>query len=64
VIGLIDNLLRPVLIGRDTKMPDYIILLATLGGLSIFGISGFVIGPIIAALFLSVWVMFQEEHLA
>ncbi len=64
VIGLIDNLLRPLLIGRDTKMPDYIILLATLGGLSTFGISGFVIGPIIAALFLSVWVMFQEEHLA
>ncbi len=64
VIGLIDNLLRPLLVGRDTKMPDYIILLSTLGGLSLFGISGFVIGPIIAALFLSVWVMFQEEHLA
>jgi len=64
VIGLIDNLLRPVLIGRDTKMPDYVILLSTLGGLSAFGISGFVIGPIIAALFLSVWAMFQEEHLA
>jgi predicted PurR-regulated permease PerM len=62
VIGLIDNLLRPLLVGRDTKMPDYIILLSTLGGLSIFGISGFVIGPIIAALFLSVWDMFQEEH--
>ncbi|MDP6675837.1 MAG: AI-2E family transporter [Gammaproteobacteria bacterium] len=64
VIGLIDNLLRPLLVGRDTKMPDYIILLSTLGGLSIFGISGFVIGPIIAALFLSVWAMFQDEHLA
>ena len=64
VIGLIDNLLRPLLIGRDTKMPDYVILLSTLGGLSVFGISGFVIGPIVAALFLSVWVMFQEEHLA
>jgi predicted PurR-regulated permease PerM len=63
VIGLIDNLLRPMLVGRDTKMPDYIILLSTLGGLSAFGISGFVIGPIIAALFLAVWVMFQEEHL-
>ncbi len=64
VIGLIDNLLRPLLVGRDTKMPDYIILLSTLGGLSLFGISGFVIGPIIAALFLAVWVMFEEEHLA
>ena len=63
VIGLIDNILRPLLVGRDTKLPDYIILLSTLGGLTLFGISGFVIGPIIAALFLSVWVMFQEEHL-
>ncbi|MDH3978776.1 MAG: AI-2E family transporter, partial [Gammaproteobacteria bacterium] len=63
VIGLIDNILRPILIGRDTKMPDYIILLSTLGGLSVFGVSGFVIGPIVAALFLSVWVMFQAEHL-
>jgi len=62
VIGLLDNLLRPLLIGRDTKMPDYIILLSTLGGLSLFGISGFVIGPIIAALFLAVWVMFEQEY--
>jgi predicted PurR-regulated permease PerM len=61
VIGLTDNILRPMLIGRDTKMPDYLILLATLGGLSLFGISGFVIGPITAALFLAVWVMFAEE---
>jgi len=63
VIGLIDNILRPMLVGRDTKMPDYIILLSTLGGLSAFGISGFVIGPIIASLFLAVWVMFEKEHL-
>ena len=64
VIGLVDNILRPILVGRDTKMPDYIVLLSTLGGLGVFGISGFVIGPIIAALFLSVWVMFEDEHLA
>ncbi len=64
VIGLIDNILRPLLVGRDTKMPDYIILLSTLGGLAVFGISGFVIGPVIASLFLAVWVMFEEEHLA
>ncbi|MFQ5634962.1 MAG: AI-2E family transporter, partial [Gammaproteobacteria bacterium] len=62
VIGLLDNLLRPLLIGRDAKMPDYVILLSTLGGLSLFGISGFVIGPILAALFLSVWTMFEKEH--
>jgi len=62
VIGLVDNVLRPILVGRDTKMPDWLILLATLGGLTVFGISGFVIGPIIAAMFLSTWVMFGEFY--
>jgi predicted PurR-regulated permease PerM len=62
VIGLVDNLLRPVLIGRDTSMPDYLVLLSTLGGLTVFGLSGFVIGPVIAALFLTVWDMFAREH--
>lgn len=62
IIGLIDNVLRPILIGRDTRMPDYLILLSTLGGLSVFGPSGFVIGPIVAALFLTIWVMFAKEH--
>jgi len=62
VIGLVDNLLRPLLVGRDTRMPDYLILLSTLGGLTAFGISGFVIGPIIAAFFLSVWEMAEQEY--
>ena len=62
VIGLVDNVLRPILVGRDTKMPDYLVLLATLGGLSVFGVSGFVIGPVIAAFFLVVWEMFAQEH--
>ena len=62
IIGLVDNLLRPVLVGRDTEMPDYLILLSTLGGLTVFGISGFVIGPVIAALFLAVWEMFMKEY--
>ena len=62
VIGMVDNLLRPMLVGRDTKMPDYVILLSTLGGLTTFGISGFVIGPVIAALFIVVWDMFAGEH--
>lgn len=61
VIGLVDNILRPLLVGRDTEMPDYIILLSTLGGLTAYGLSGFVIGPVIAALFLSTWDMFVEE---
>lgn len=60
VIGLIDNFLRPVLVGRDTKMPDYLILISTLGGLELFGITGVVLGPVIAALFLTVWEMFQD----
>jgi predicted PurR-regulated permease PerM len=61
VIGLIDNLLRPILVGRDTKMPDYLILLSTLGGITAFGLSGFVIGPILAALCLAGWEMFAED---
>jgi predicted PurR-regulated permease PerM len=62
VIGLVDNVLRPLLVGRDIEMPDYLVLLATLGGLSVFGVSGFVIGPVIAAFFLVVWEMFAQEH--
>jgi predicted PurR-regulated permease PerM len=55
VIGLVDNLLRPILIGKDTKLPDYVVLLSTLGGLAVFGLNGFVIGPAIAAMFMAVW---------
>jgi len=61
VIGLADNILRPRLVGQDTKMPDYLILISTLGGISWFGLSGFVIGPIIAALFITVWQMVGKE---
>ena len=61
VIGLSDNLLRPVLVGRDTKLPDYIVLLSTLGGLAMFGINGFVMGPLVAALFMSFWGIFIRE---
>jgi predicted PurR-regulated permease PerM len=61
VIGLVDNVLRPILVGRDTKMPDYLVLLSTLGGLTLFGLNGFVIGPLIAALFLAFWDIFMRE---
>jgi predicted PurR-regulated permease PerM len=61
VIGSVDNVLRPILVGRDTRMADYLILLATLGGLAGFGLAGIVIGPIIAAFFLSVWHMAEQE---
>ncbi|UCC74490.1 MAG: AI-2E family transporter [Gemmatimonadota bacterium] len=55
VVGTVDNLLRPWLVGKDTKMPDLLILLGTLGGLVLFGAVGIVIGPIIAALFVTIW---------
>lgn len=55
VIGGIDNLLRPVLVGGDTQMPDVLILISTLGGLTMYGISGLIIGPVIAGLFVTVW---------
>lgn len=61
VIGLVDNFLRPILVGRDTRMPDYIVLTSTLGGLVLFGAHGFVIGPIIAALFMVCWGIFIQE---
>ena len=60
VIGLVDNVMRPILVGKDTKMPDYMILISTLGGLAVFGLNGFVIGPLIAALFMSSWALFAE----
>lgn len=60
VIGLIDNVLRPVLVGKETRMPDYLVLIATLGGLAVFGLNGFVIGPVIAAMFISAWEIFSE----
>ena len=61
VIGLVDNILRPILVGRDTKLPDYIVLLSTLGGIGMFGLSGFVIGPMIAVLFNAFWGIFMRE---
>ena len=55
VIGLVDNLLRPYLVGKDTALPDYVVLISTLGGIATFGLNGVVIGPLIAAMFLAVW---------
>lgn len=55
VVGLVDNFLRPRLVGRDTKMHDLLVLLSTFGGLAMFGLVGFIIGPIVAALFLTAW---------
>ncbi|WP_201451561.1 AI-2E family transporter [Hydrogenophaga sp. BPS33] len=55
VIGLVDNVLRPLLVGKDTGMPDYLVLISTVGGIAVMGINGFVVGPVIAAMFVAVW---------
>ena len=55
VIGLVDNMLRPLLVGKDTRMPDYVVMITTLGGMAVMGINGFVLGPAIAAMFFAVW---------
>lgn len=55
VIGMVDNVIRPILVGRETRIPDYLVLIATLGGLQFFGFHGIVIGPVIAAMFIAVW---------
>jgi predicted PurR-regulated permease PerM len=64
VIGSVDNILRPILVGKDTKLPDYVVLISTLGGLAVFGAHGFVIGPVIAALFVAVWEIFTASRVA
>lgn len=55
VVGSVDNVLRPRLVGSDAKMSDLMILLSTLGGISLFGAAGFVLGPIVAAVFVTLW---------
>lgn len=61
-IGLVDNVLRPILVGRDTQLPDYLVLITTLGGIAVFGVNGFVIGPVIAAMFLVAWRLFSAAR--
>ncbi len=61
IISMVDNVLRPLLVGRDTGVPDWIVLLVSFGGIALFGLSGIVIGPIVAALFLTVWEQFARE---
>jgi predicted PurR-regulated permease PerM len=63
VIGMVDNVLRPVLVGKDTRMPDYVVLVSTLGGISVMGINGFIVGPVIAAMFIAAWQIFTEQRL-
>lgn len=60
IIGSVDNLLRPILVGRETRIPDYVVLITTLGGIELFGFNGIVIGPVIAALFIATWDIFTQ----
>lgn len=62
VISLIDNFLRPPLVGKSTRLPDYLVLLSTVGGLTLVGVNGFVIGPLIAALFVAVWSLYMQDR--
>ncbi len=60
LVSSIDNVLRPTLVGRDTKMHELLIFFGTFGGISLFGIAGFIVGPVIAALFITVWEIYGE----
>lgn len=62
IISSADNVLRPILVGRDTGIPDWIILVTTLGGISFLGFSGIVLGPLVAGLFLASWSILQEHR--
>lgn len=62
VVGSVDNVLRPRLVGRDTKMHDLVILFSTLGGILVFGPIGFIIGPILAGLFVTSWEIFAVAY--
>lgn len=55
VIGLVDNVLRPLLVGKDTRMPGYVVMITTFGGIAVFGINGLILGPAIGAMFIAVW---------
>lgn len=63
VIGLADNILRPMLVGRDTGIPDWLVLVTTLGGIELVGLSGIVVGPLAGALFITGWRILTEQRL-
>jgi predicted PurR-regulated permease PerM len=61
VISLVDNIVRPRLVGQAIRMPDYVVLVSTLGGIATFGMQGFITGPVVAAMFLAVWATFPAK---
>lgn len=60
VVGGADNVLRPVLVGKETQVHELLVLLSTLGGMMLFGLSGLLLGPVLAVLFLTVWDIYGE----
>jgi predicted PurR-regulated permease PerM len=60
VAGNLDNVLRPRLVGKDTEMHDLFVLFGTLGGISMFGLLGIILGPIVAALFITIWEIYGD----
>jgi predicted PurR-regulated permease PerM len=64
VIGLADNILRPMLVGRDTGLPDWLVLVTTLGGIETLGLGGIVVGPVIGALCITAWQTLTEYRLS
>lgn len=62
VIELVDNLLRPMLVGRDTRVPNYVVMITTPGGMAVFGLNGFILGPVIAAMFIAVWEIYTTTQ--
>ena len=61
VISLVDNLLRPYLVGKATRIQDFVVLLSTIGGIASFGVQGFITGPVVAAMFIAVWRTFLAQ---
>ena len=61
VISLVDNLVRPYLVGKATRIPDFVVLLSTIGGIASFGVQGFITGPVVAAMFIAVWRTFLAQ---
>ncbi len=64
VIGVADNILRPILVGRDAGIPDWLVLVTTLGGIELMGLSGIVVGPLAGALFIAGWQILTQQRLA
>lgn len=62
VISTVDDILRPILIGRETGLPNYVVLIATFSGFQLMGFNGFVIGPVLAAMFIAAWEILADAQ--